>query len=218
MGEDGGCLTANDWATKEWPVGWLISGDGEDDEDVEEDGMTRIESHQCMYDNQIEIYRKKMQCRARRVRLLHIVYTCACMGLQPLPAVAILVECGCVGVTLQMLAVVGKDSVWTGVPTASIVVGQEEDQVRAGSSEANGIDQGVEAPLAAENYFLAQYQAYLTSGVATDSFCLQFPCVWRVLDTNTLLLLRMHCCHVTHILLLQHLHPWWCWVPSRWPN
>jgi hypothetical protein len=99
-----------------------------------------------------------------------------------------------------MLTVVGKNSVWTG------------------SSEANGIDEGVQALLAAETEFLAQYETYLTSGVATDSFCLQLPCVLRVLDTNTLLLLGVHCCNVTHTLLLQHLHPWWCWVPSRWPN
>ena len=65
------------------------------------------------------------------------------MGLQPLPAVAILVECVCVGVALQMLAVVGKHSVWTG------------------SSEANGIDEGVQALLAAETEFLAQYESEL---------------------------------------------------------
>ena len=97
-----------------------------------------------------------------------------------------------------MLAVVGEDSVWTGV------------------AAANGIDEGVAALVAAEDDFLKEYKAYLASGVATDSFCLQLLCVWRVLDTNTLL--RMHCCNVTHTLLLQQLHPWWCWVPSRWPN
>ena len=126
--------------------------------------------------------------------------TCDCMGLQPLPAVAILVECVCVGLALQMVTVVGKNSVWTG------------------SSEPNGIDEGMQALLAAETEFLTQYETYLTSGVATDSFCLQLPCVLPVLDTNTVLLLGVHCCNVTHTLLLQHVHPWWCWVPSRWPS
>ena len=66
MGEDGGCWTADDWSTKEWPVGWLISEydrESEEDEDVEESGMSQIQSHEYMHDHNIEIYRTKTQCR-----------------------------------------------------------------------------------------------------------------------------------------------------------
>ena len=103
-----------------------------------------------------------------------------------------------------MQAVVREDSIWTGVPIESFC------------DQANGIDEGMTALVAAEDDFLVGYEAYLASGVATDSFCLQLLCVRRVRDANTLL--RMHCCNITHALLLQQLHPWWCWVPSRWYN
>ena len=108
------------------------------------------------------------------------------LPLRPLPAVATLLESECVGVALQMLAIVGEDYAWTGV--------------RNGSSDLEGgIDDGYQKLDDATNVFMDQYEAYLESGVATDSFCLQFLCVLPVLDANTLLLRRhMHCCNVTH--------------------
>ena len=86
-------------------MGWLSSEydrENEEDEDVEESGMSRIQSHEYMYDHNIEIYRKKTQCRARRVRLLHIVqhviaWACShCLLLQSWLSVCVLVwRCRC---------------------------------------------------------------------------------------------------------------------------
>ena len=105
-------------------------------------------------------------------------------------------RCECVGVALQMLAVVGKDSVWTG------------------SSEANGIDEGVEALAAAEDDFLAHYETYLTSGVATDSFC----CNCHV-SCGCWIPIQCCCCACTAAMLHTHCY---CsiYIPggAGWPN
>ena len=68
QGPNGDHWTADDWSQQDWPVGWLMSSEGDTDTVVAYNKL-----HQYLYDHAIEEYRKRMQMRARRVRLLHIV-------------------------------------------------------------------------------------------------------------------------------------------------
>jgi hypothetical protein len=79
QGPDDVHWTADDWSNQDWPVGWLMSNEGrlhqegQSEGDADEVVKNNQVEHQYLYDNAIEEYRKRMQMRARQVRLLHIV-------------------------------------------------------------------------------------------------------------------------------------------------
>lgn len=83
-------------------------------------------------------------------------------------AVVVAVVGECVGVALQMLAIVGEGSVWTGVDPG--LDNEDEDGNRTTTTmpalgEATGIDAGVKGLVDAEDEFGDDYEAYLAKGV-----------------------------------------------------